>query len=92
MTGRRNPVKRRRASKKRKRKERLQRDRIVTEKHGRQAHQACGRKVRYRTREMAIQHAFLCRLHGLDGLNVYKCRYCGGWHLTKCQQSTDELG
>lgn len=27
-------------------------------------------------------HGSLCAAHGRGGLQVYRCSYCGGWHLT----------
>ena len=43
---------------------------------------ACERKKRYTCRSDAEEAVRLCAEHGTLGLRCYKCRYCGGWHLT----------
>lgn len=43
---------------------------------------ACASKNRYATHADAQEAARLCAEHGTSGLRSYKCRYCGGWHLT----------
>ncbi len=43
---------------------------------------ACASKNRYATRGEAEAAAVACAEHGRRGLTVYKCSYCGGWHLT----------
>jgi len=45
-------------------------------------YKACLSKQRYDTRAEAEATATLCAQHGKSGLEVYKCPYCGGWHLT----------
>lgn len=55
------------------------RDKKVTDEHGEQGHWSCGRKKRYRSRHGA---EIYMRWHPTRNLSVYKCEYCGGWHLT----------
>ncbi len=55
------------------------RDLRVSREHGSEAHAACGRKVRYRSRHGA--EAYIAT-HPTRGLASYQCPYCGGWHLT----------
>lgn len=43
---------------------------------------ACASKNRYATRAEAEATAAACAAHGRGGLAVYRCPYCGGWHLT----------
>lgn len=43
---------------------------------------ACLSKQRYATRQEAEEIAALCAQHGTYGLEVYRCPYCKGWHLT----------
>ena len=43
---------------------------------------ACLSKQRYETRAEAEETAQLCAQHGTYGLEVYRCPYCRGWHLT----------
>ena len=46
---------------------------------------ACESKKRYPTRydaECAIES---CAAYGTTGLNIYRCSYCDGWHLTSKQ-------
>lgn len=45
-------------------------------------YKACLSKQRYDTRSEAEATAALCAAHGRGGLQVYRCNYCGGWHLT----------
>ena len=40
------------------------------------------RKERYDTRAEAESAAAACAAHGAPRLYVYRCRFCGGWHLT----------
>ncbi len=47
-----------------------------------QRYKACLSKQRYNTRAEAEATAKLCAEHGTRGLEVYRCAYCGGWHLT----------
>ena len=46
----------------------------------------CERKKRYGCRSDAEEAIRLCAEHGTRGLRCYKCRYCGGWHLTSKPQ------
>lgn len=59
-----------------------ERDRIVTERHGREGHGSCGRKNRYRTERDALSTALRAMRRGAPPLWVYRCSLCGGWHLT----------
>lgn len=43
---------------------------------------ACEKKSRYATRADAEDALAACEAHGAHGLHVYRCAYCGGWHLT----------
>lgn len=43
---------------------------------------ACASKNRYATRAEAMDALAACANHGRRGLSIYKCSYCGGWHLT----------
>lgn len=43
---------------------------------------ACEKKKRYATEGEARLAADACRRHGSRDLHVYRCPYCGGWHLT----------
>lgn len=63
--------------------ERARRDARVTAMHGEQAHRSCGKKYRYADESEALSMAARCVLDGAPMLRAYKCRYCGGWHLTK---------
>ena len=75
--------KRKRKARKRKRRARIKRDAEVTEKYGREAHRACGRKVRYSSKEAAEAKANRSmRIYSSPPLKVYQCPYCHGWHLT----------
>ena len=60
--------------------ERMLRDKWVTEVWGRRGHGACGRKVRFRCRHEASQFVEHHRLR--RPVWAYRCRYCGGWHIT----------
>jgi hypothetical protein len=48
---------------------------MSSKRHIRQ--KACTGKVRYETRE-AAEHAR--HMANTPGINVYRCRWCGGWH------------
>lgn len=66
-----------------KRRERRKRDRYMTKKYGKHGHGACGRKRRYGSEAAAMSRANMCMtLYGFSFLRPYKCKYCGGWHLT----------
>lgn len=43
---------------------------------------ACESKRRYATRADAKATIATCERHGSPALYLYKCPYCGGWHLT----------
>lgn len=75
-------AKERRQIRKRKRKAKRKRDAEVTKKYGIQAHRACGRKIRYKDELTALARAERSMLYGAPTLKVYRCPYCGGWHLT----------
>ena len=78
----------RRAQRKRARRNRIKRDREVTREHGDAAHRSCGRKARYPTEGDALALARKFEALGAPALRAYKCRYCGGWHLTKTEKRT----
>ena len=63
--------------------ERKERDKRVRKEHGAAGHQECGRKRRYATELDAVMGAMWAEQRGSPTLRVYKCRFCGGWHLTK---------
>ncbi len=44
---------------------------------------SCGTKKRYKTEEEAAASALQCGMKRGTILYCYKCRYCGGYHLTK---------
>ena len=60
--------------------ERRRRDNKVTEWYSDQGHSSCGRKIRYESRAKALR--YIERHYAEVPLSVYKCPYCGGWHLT----------
>ena len=43
---------------------------------------ACESKNRYASRKEAEENLAWCEAHGTRGLAIYRCDYCGGWHLT----------
>lgn len=43
---------------------------------------ACESKNRYDSRSEAEAVAAECTAHGAPALEVYRCPYCKGWHLT----------
>ena len=43
---------------------------------------ACESKQRYDTRADAKAAIAACERHGSPALYLYRCPYCGGWHLT----------
>lgn len=43
---------------------------------------ACESKARYATRAEAQATIAACERHGSPALYIYRCPYCGGWHLT----------
>lgn len=82
MTDRRLSAKARRKAHRRQRRERLERDARVVAEHGPYAHWSCGRKLRYRSEPVALDHAARYRALGSPPLTAYPCPLCGGWHLT----------
>lgn len=47
---------------------------------------SCWRKRRYQSRTAAKDARKLKEAGGAPALSVYRCRACGGWHLTKRQK------
>lgn len=47
---------------------------------------ACESKNRYATRAEAEENLAWCESQGRRGLHIYRCDYCGGWHLTSKPQ------
>lgn len=43
---------------------------------------ACESKARYGSRAEAKATIASCERHGSPALYLYRCPYCGGWHLT----------
>lgn len=43
---------------------------------------SCEKKARYATHAEAEEAIAACEAHGARGLTLYRCGYCGGWHLT----------
>lgn len=43
--------------------------------------QACRRKRRFETEREADDAAYAARMEGRR-LQIYRCEWCGGWHLT----------
>lgn len=41
----------------------------------------CDRKVRYETQEEASAARTRLFRSGSGGMNVYKCKFCGGYHI-----------
>lgn len=72
-------AKMKKVNRKRKR-ERERRDKRVTECYANEGHSACGRKSRFKNRQSALK--YIERHYSKSPLYVYKCPYCGGWHLT----------
>ena len=71
-------VKRRKRKRQRKR---SRRDAKAQEMNGLKGHIACGRKIAFsRRRAEEIAKAHLKRGHGTK--YIYKCSYCGHWHIT----------
>ena len=62
--------------------ERVERDAQVTAEYGEPGHSACGKKIRYKTKSEALVKASTSAKYGAPALRVYRCPYCGGWHLT----------
>lgn len=75
-------ARRRHAVRRRARTERRERDKAVSASYGHAAHQACGRKNRYPSEGVAQTRAIAYEVLRGQELRVYRCPYCGGWHLT----------
>lgn len=43
---------------------------------------SCEKKNRYATRDETEEARKWCEDRGTHGLEIYRCEYCGGWHLT----------
>ena len=43
---------------------------------------SCEKKNHYATRDEAEEARKWCEERGAHGLEIYRCEYCGGWHLT----------
>ena len=69
--------------------ERRERDRAVRGKHGAAGHSECGRKRRYDSEVDALLAAMWAEQRGALPLRAYRCRFCGGWHLTKTRKWKD---
>lgn len=54
----------------------------VTAKFGDKAYWACGKKYAYPSKGVALSCAAKRVGRGAGFLRVYKCPYCGMWHLT----------
>lgn len=68
--------------------ERIKRRRRVVSEYGPIAIGPCGRKMRYRTKQEALNKA---KSSPAAKLTAYRCPYCKGWHLTshpKCEGDT----
>jgi len=62
--------------------ERVRRTELAQSRDAARQERSCSRKQRYQTRADAEEAIRACAAHGTRGLSCYKCRYCGGWHLT----------
>ncbi len=62
--------------------ERERTQRNEAERAGKRRARACDSKNRYASQWEAEQAADACAAHGAPALNVYRCQYCNGWHLT----------
>lgn len=59
--------------------------RQVRAEEGRKAEQrrrGCESKNRYATRGEAEENLAWCESQGKQGLSIYECPHCNGWHLT----------
>lgn len=45
-------------------------------------YKSCEKKNRYATRDDAEEALRWCEARGKRGLAIYRCDWCGGWHLT----------
>ena len=58
---------------------------IAEERKSARIDKACESKNRYATRKEAEEAVSWCAAEGRHGLRIYRCKYCGGWHLTSKQ-------
>ena len=58
------------------------RDQLADEREAARRWSACEKKARYSSRAEAEAAIAACEEHGTRGLTLYRCDYCGGWHLT----------
>lgn len=73
----------RRARRRRRAKERdAERRRQVIARYGQEAYSSCAKKRRYASETAASMAAAHCEHERGEPLRYYKCRYCGGYHLT----------
>jgi len=72
------------------RRERERRDKRVTECYPEHGHSSCGRKSRFESRDAALR--YIERYWSEALLSVYKCPYCGGWHLTSHPWNAEDGG
>lgn len=61
--------------------ERELRDRWVTALYGKWGHGSCGRKRRFCSR--SEMEYFTNAKHLMRPIWGYRCKFCGGWHLTR---------
>ena len=57
-------------------------EQLIEERDETRRWSACEKKNRYATRAEAEDAIAACEAHGTRGLHLYRCEYCGGWHLT----------
>lgn len=57
-------------------------ERVAEERDAARKEKACESKNRYPSRADAEQAKLDCARHGTTGLEIYRCPYCNGWHLT----------
>ncbi len=62
--------------------EEQRRGRIAEERDEVRRLKACESKNRYPSRADAELARTDCARHGTTGLEIYRCPYCNGWHLT----------
>ncbi|MBQ9002767.1 MAG: hypothetical protein IJ087_13030 [Eggerthellaceae bacterium] len=59
---------------------------IAEERKSALRNKACDSKNRYATRKEAEEAAAWCAVERNRNLRIYRCKYCGGWHLTSKSQ------
>lgn len=64
------------------RKQLARRDGEAAGREGALREKACASKKRYDSRAEAKAAITACERHGSPALYLYRCPYCGGWHLT----------